>query len=234
VTPPIIAIDGPSGSGKSSTARGVAKHLGLRYVDTGAMYRAMTWWMLAHDIDVDDSAAVGARCGEPVIDLRDDPRDPGVSVDGADVSTSIRGSAVADAVSRVAAVPQVRARLVQGQRDLVAAALAADTGVVMEGRDIGTVVLPDADLKVYLTADVHARAARRAQEEAARLDHASAAVGHPDVAVAQANLESRDQLDSTRAVSPLQQAADAVVIDGTDRTLDEVIQAVIDALPEPA
>lgn len=234
MTPPIIAIDGPSGSGKSSTARGVAKRLGLRYVDTGAMYRAMTWWMLEHDIDIDDSAAVAARCGEPVIDLRDDPRDPGVSVDGADVSMSIRGSAVADAVSRVAAVPQVRARLVQGQRDLVAAALVADMGVVMEGRDIGTVVLPEADLKVYLTADVHARAARRAQEEAERLGHASAAAGQPDVAVAQANLESRDQLDSTRTVSPLQQAADAVVIDGTDRTLDEVIQAVIDALPEPA
>ena len=221
---PLIAIDGPSGSGKSSTSRGVAQRLGLRYVDTGAMYRAMTWWMLEHGIDVDDPSAVAARCDAPVIELRDDPADPAVSVDGRDVSADIRGSAVADAVSRVAAVPEVRALLVSEQRAMVAQAMAEGTGVVMEGRDIGTVVLPEADLKVYLTADVEARAARRALEEAQRS-------GSGSVDAAQANLQSRDALDTTRTVSPLQQAADAVAIDGTHLSLDEVIAAVVAALP---
>ena len=223
----IIAIDGPSGSGKSSTSRGVAQRLGLRYVDTGAMYRAITLWMLEHGIDVDDPHAVAARCHEPVIELRDDPAHPGVRVDGRDVSEDIRGGAVADAVSRVAAVPQIRERLVLSQRAMVEEALAAGSGVVMEGRDIGTVVLPEADLKVYLTADVEARAARRALEEAQRSD------GGCFTSV-QANLQSRDALDSTRAVSPLHQASDAIAIDGTHLSLDEVIEAVIGALPSDA
>jgi CMP/dCMP kinase len=223
----IIAIDGPSGSGKSSTSRGVARRLGLHYVDTGAMYRAMTWWMLEQGVDVDDPEAVAARCGEPVIVLRDDPTDPGVSVDDQDVSADIRDAAVADAVSRVAAVPEVRERLVRSQRSMVDAAITAGTGVVMEGRDIGTVVLPGADLKIYLTADVEARAARRALEEAERSGSASVASAH-------ANLESRDALDTTRTVSPLQQAADAIAIDGTHLSLDEVIDAVIRALPPDA
>ena len=223
----IIAIDGPSGSGKSSTSRGVARRLGLHYVDTGAMYRAMTWWMLEQGVDVDDPEAVAARCGEPVIVLRDDPTDPGVSVDDQDVSAAIRDAAVADAVSRVAAVPEVRERLVRSQRSMVDAAITAGTGVVMEGRDIGTVVLPGADLKIYLTADVEARAARRALEEAERS-------GRGSVASAHANLESRDALDTTRTVSPLQQAADAIAIDGTHLSLDEVIDAVIRALPPDA
>ncbi len=223
----IIAIDGPSGSGKSSTSRGVARRLGLHYVDTGAMYRAMTWWMLEQGVDVDDPEAVAARCGEPVIVLRDDPTDPGVSVDDQDVSADIRDAAVADAVSRVAAVPEVRERLVRSQRSMVDAAITAGTGVVMEGRDIGTVVLPGADLKIYLTADVEARAARRALEESERSGSASVASAH-------ANLESRDALDTTRTVSPLQQAADAIAIDGTHLSLDEVIDAVIRALPPDA
>lgn len=224
---PIIAIDGPSGSGKSSTSRGVAQRLGLRYVDTGAMYRAMTWWMLTQGIDIDKPAAIAARCDEPIIELGVDPAEPIVRVDGRDVSSEIREAGVADAVSRVAAVPQVRERLVRTQRDMVDEALASGAGVVMEGRDIGTVVLPHADLKVYLTADVEARAARRALEESQRS-------GSGSVSAAQENLQSRDALDTTRAVSPLQQAADAVAIDGTHRTLDEVIDAVIRALPADA
>ena len=107
---PIIAIDGPSGSGKSSTSRGVAQRLGLRYVDTGAMYRAMTWWMLTHGVDIDDPAAIATRCDEPFIELGVDPAGPNVRVDGRDVSAEIREPGVADAVSRVAAVPQVRER----------------------------------------------------------------------------------------------------------------------------
>ena len=224
---PIIAIDGPSGSGKSSTSRGVAQRLDLRYVDTGAMYRAMTWWMLTQGVDIDDPAAIAERCGEPVIELGVDPAAPVVRVDGRDVSIDIREAAVAGAVSRVAAVPQVRERLVRSQRDMVDEALVSGSGVVMEGRDIGTVVLPHADLKVYLTADVEARAARRALEESQRS-------GSGSVSAAQENLQSRDALDTTRAVSPLQQAADAVAIDGTHLTLDEVIDAVIRALPADA
>lgn len=224
---PLIAIDGPSGSGKSSTSRGVARRLGLRYVDTGAMYRAMTWWMLTQGVDVDDPEAVAARCAEPVIELRDDPADPAVSVDGRDVSAEIREGGVADAVSRVAAVPEVRALLVGNQRAMVEQARADGIGVVMEGRDIGTVVLPEADLKVYLTADVEARAARRALEESQRS-------GSGSIDAAQANLQSRDALDTTRTVSPLQQATDAIAIDGTHLALDEVIDAVIAAMPPGA
>ena len=188
------------------------------------MYRAMTWWMLTQGVDVDDPAAIAERCGEPVIELGVDPAAPVVRVDGRDVSADIREASVADAVSLVAAVPQVRERLVRSQRDMVDEALASGSGVVMEGRDIGTVVLPHADLKVYLTADVEARATRRALEESQRS-------GSGSVSAAQENLQSRDELDTTRAVSPLQQAADAVAIDGTHLTLDEVIDAVIRALP---
>ena len=228
--PPLtIAIDGPSGSGKSSTARGVASRLGLRYVDTGAMYRAMTWWMLSQDMDIDDPEAMAARCDESVITLRDDPEDPRVFVDGVDVSAAIREGAVADAVSRVAAVPRVRERMVAQQRDLVGQAAQAGLGVVMEGRDIGTVVLPEADLKVFLIADAHERASRRAREEAGDAEAESAHLARTEV-----NLRSRDALDSNRAVSPLQRASDAVLIDGTHLSLDAVVTAVIQALPADA
>ena len=219
----IIAIDGPSGSGKSSTSRLVAERLGLNYVDTGAMYRAMTWWMLEEGVDPDDPDAVAARCGEPMIALSIYPRDPRVSVDGRDVSTAIRGAEVGGAVSRVSAVPQVRERLVALQRSMVAEAI---VGVVMEGRDIGTVVLPDADLKVFLTADAEARAHRRAREQAG-----AAPVDGDAVRATQEHLQARDALDSTRPVSPLQAAADAVVIDGTDLTLDEVVAEVLAHVP---
>ena len=225
--PPLtIAIDGPSGSGKSSTARGVASRLGLRYVDTGAMYRAMTWWMLRQDMDIDDPEAMAARCDEAVITLRDDPEEPRVFVDGIDVSAAIRAGTVADAVSRVAAVPRVRERMVAQQRDLVVQAAQAGLGVVMEGRDIGTVVLPEADLKVFLIADAHERASRRAREEAGDAEAEST-----HLARTEANLRSRDALDSNRAVSPLQRASDAVLIDGTHLSLDAVVTAVIQALP---
>lgn len=216
---PIIAIDGPSGSGKSSTSRGVAQRLGLRYVDTGAMYRAMAWWMLAQGIDVDDPAAIAARCDEPVIELGVDPADPGVRVDGRDVSAEIREAGVADAVSRVAAVPEVRALLVRQQRAMVAQALADGTGVVMEGRDIGTVVFPDAELKVYLDARPEVRAARRSKE-VTDLSYETVA----------ADLARRDALDQGRANDPLATADDAVVIDTSDMTVDEIVDAIVAAL----
>lgn len=221
--PLIIAIDGPSGSGKSSTSRGVAQRLGLRYVDTGAMYRAIAWWMLENGVDVDDPQAVAEHCDRPVLRLETDPADPRIFVDGRDVSVNIRQPDVAGAVSKVAAVAEVRTRLVQEQRAMVRECLTGDVGVVMEGRDIGTVVLPDADLKVYLTADAEARAQRRALE--------TGSGDAEQVISAAANLADRDHRDSTRAASPLQAASDAVHIDGTHLTLDQVIAAVIDLVP---
>ena len=163
----VVAIDGPSGSGKSSTSRGVATRLGLRYLDTGAMYRAITWWMLRHDVPVDDPTAVAACCCEPTIAAGTDPVAPTITVDGVDVAAAIRTPEVTGAVSQVSAVPQVRARLLDLQREVIAAALGGP-GIVVEGRDIGSTVAPDADVKVYLTADAAARAQRRAAEEGGR------------------------------------------------------------------
>ena len=207
----VIAVDGPSGSGKSSTARGVATRLGLRYLDTGAMYRAMTWWMLQHGVDVNDADAVAAAAPGVTLQVGTDPTAPTIAVDGTDVAGPIRGSEVTTAVSAVSAVPGVRALLVQRQRELIGAG-----GIVVEGRDIGSVVVPEADLKVFLVADAQARAARRAAEQGRS---AEAAATHAD-------LLRRDQLDSSRAASPLQQASDAVVVDGTGMTLDEVVSCV--------
>ena len=211
----VVAIDGPSGSGKSSTSRGVAVRLGLRYLDTGAMYRAMTWWMLRHDVPVDDPAAVAARCGDPVIGSGTDPAAPTITVDGADVAAAIRTPEVTDAVSAVSAVPQVRARLLDLQREAIAGAL-DEGGIVVEGRDIGSVVAPDADVKIYLTADAAARAARRAAEE-----------GGSDVAATESSLLARDQIDSTRTTSPLTMAEGAVHVDTTPYTLEEVVDLIV-------
>jgi cytidylate kinase len=208
----LVAIDGPSGSGKSSTSRAVATRLGLRYLDTGAMYRAITWWMLEHGVSVDDPAAVAARCDEPVIVSGTDPQAPTITADGADVSEAIRSTEVTSAVSAVSAVPEVRARLLVLQRDAI------DGGdIVVEGRDIGAVVAPDAEVKVFLTADASARAARRAAEE-----------GGSDLAATESSLLARDRTDSTRAVSPLTKAADAVHVDTTPYTLDEVVDQIVD------
>jgi cytidylate kinase len=211
----VVAIDGPSGSGKSSTSRGVAVRLGLRYLDTGAMYRAMTWWMLRHDVPVDDPTAVAERCGEPIIETGTDPGHPTITVDGTDVARAIRTPEVTGAVSPVSAVPQVRARLLGLQREAIAGALCKG-GIVVEGRDIGSVVAPDADVKIYLTADATARAARRAAEQ-----------GVADVAATQSSLLARDRIDSTRAASPLAMAEGAVHVDSTPYTLEEVVDLIV-------
>jgi cytidylate kinase len=211
----VVAIDGPSGSGKSSTSRGVALRLGLRYLDTGALYRAMTWWMLRHDVAVDDPEAVASRCGEPVIETGTDPEHPTITVDGADVAAAIRSTEVTDAVSPVSAVPQVRARLLLLQRAVIDGA-ADGPGIVVEGRDIGSVVAPDADLKVFLTADAGARAARRTAEE-----------GGGDVRATESSLLARDRIDSTRIASPLSMAADAVHVDSTPYSLEEVVDLIV-------
>ena len=217
----VIAVDGTSGSGKSSTSRGVAVRLGLRYLDTGAMFRAMTWWLLREGVDVHDAAAVAARCGEPSIVSGTDPQAPTITVDGTDVAVEIRGDAVNAAVSPVSAVPEVRARLLHLQRAVIAD-VTPTGGIVVEGRDIGSVVAPDAAVKVYLSADPEARAVRRAAEQ-----------GASDVAATQASLLARDRIDSGRATAPLVMADGAVHVDTTPYSLEEVIGLVV-ALAEDA
>jgi cytidylate kinase len=229
VRSPVIAVDGPAGSGKSSVCRGAAERLGLRYLDTGAMYRAMTWAVLDAGIDVNDAGAVAAAAADVVITSGTDPTGPTIHVGQTDVAGPIRGDAVTGAVSAVSAVPAVRERLVSIQRCEVEAATAGGTGIVVEGRDITTVVLPDADLKLFVTADPAVRAARRAAQDAD--------LGKPvvDVTQTESALRERDAKDSSRATSPLAQADDAIVLDTTHLTLDEVIDqvcALADALPE--
>jgi CMP/dCMP kinase len=199
--------------------------MGLRYVDTGAMYRAMTWWVLEHGIDPGDGEAVALRCSEPSIQISTDPLDPRIYVDGVDVSSAIREPRVTEAVSVVSAVPQVRERLMERQRAERASAESDGIGIVMEGRDIGTVILPDADLKVFLTADSRVRAQRRAAEEALREGVTSPAVADADST--EESLRKRDVLDSTRPISPLLPASDAVHLDGSGLTLDEVVDHVV-------
>jgi cytidylate kinase len=215
-TPFVVAVDGPSGSGKSSTARGAARRLELRYLDTGAMYRAVTWWMLQHEVPVSDPAAVAAHCEKPQLASGTDPDQPTIHVDGTDVGAEIRTPEVTEAVSPVSAVPEVRRRLVQLQRDAIEA---SEAGIVVEGRDIGTVVWPEASLKVYLTADAEARAVRR---------HAELTGAPVTVAETQASLTRRDTIDSGRTAAPLLKADDAVLLDTTELTLDEAVQAVVE------
>ncbi|HEX6450176.1 MAG TPA: (d)CMP kinase [Trebonia sp.] len=202
----VVAIDGPSGSGKSSASRGVARALGLRYLDTGAMYRALTWWFMAQDTSAVglDEELVAARAAEPVIEVSTDPDNPWTRVDGRDVSEDIRTREVSARVSAVARVPEVRRHLIAAQRAIIAD---AEPGIVAEGRDIGTVVAPAAQLKVFLTADSEARARRRAAEQGAAVD------------VTEADQARRDRLDAAQSAK----AADAVLIDATDLTLEQVI-----------
>ena len=224
----VIAVDGPAGSGKSSVCLGVAQRLGLRYLDTGAMYRAMTWAMLDAGVDVDDAAAVAERGADVTILSGTDPQAPTIHVGSTDVSGPIRGDEVTAGVSAVSAVPAVRERLVAIQRSEVEQARAAGVGIVVEGRDITTVVLPDADLKVFITADAAVRARRRAAQDVV--------LGKDGVDVGQTHsaLLERDAKDSGREASPLAQSDDAVVVDTTLLTLPEVIDevcALAEALP---
>lgn len=212
----VVAMDGPSGSGKSSASRGVARALGLRYLDTGAMYRAITWWMLSQGVDLDDPAAIAARSHQPQLTSGTDPDGPTIHVDGVDVGEPIRGQEVTGAVSIVAAVPEVRARLVALQREIIG------TGdIVVEGRDIGTAVAPEAPVKVYLTASAEARALRRTAE-----------LSGTTVEAQQAAMARRDTLDSTRKTDPLSMADGAVELDTTWLNLQEVIDAVLRLVKE--
>jgi cytidylate kinase len=210
----VIAVDGPSASGKSSTSRGTARALGLRYLDTGAMYRALTWWMLSRGIPVDDADAVAQHVGGPVIEVGTDPDDPWVTVDGQDVTAAIRTREVSGAVSAVARVPQVRARLIAMQREIIARARAEGRGIVAEGRDIGRVVARDAVVKVFLTASDGARATRRTAE---MVTDATATV-----AATQAEQGRRDRMDAAQ----LAKAPDAVEIDSTLFSLGDVVDMI--------
>jgi cytidylate kinase len=204
----VVAIDGPSGSGKSTVARAVAARLGLGYLDTGAMYRSVAFAALRRNIDPEDAAPVARLAENLMIEL--DGSD--VRVDGVDASIEIRGPEVTRAVSAVAANPDVRKEMVRRQREWIQ----RNGGGVVEGRDIGAVVWPDAQPKVYLTARLAVRADRRHKEVEA-LEYESVA----------ADMAARDTLDSTREASPLQMPADAVVIDTTDHTVDEVVDIVM-------
>jgi CMP/dCMP kinase len=211
----VIAVDGPAGSGKSSAARGVARALGLRYLDTGAMYRALTWWMIRQGVDVANPVAVAAHARRPVIEVGTDPEAPVIMVDGTDVTRMIRTREVSNAVSAVARVPEVRAHLVAMQRGIITASCEAGDGIVAEGRDIGTVVAPDAGIKVFLTASEAERARRRAADLAT--DPAAT------VEVTQTEQQRRDRTDAPQTVM----AADAVQIDSTALGLDEVVGAIV-------
>jgi CMP/dCMP kinase len=211
----VIAVDGPAGSGKSSAARGVARALGLRYLDTGSMYRALTWWMIREGVEVASPAAVAAHAPGPAIEVGTDPQDPVVAVDGTDVTRMIRTREVSNAVSGVARVPEVRAHLVVMQQEIITAACEAGQGIVAEGRDIGTVVAPDAAIKVFLTASEAVRARRRSADPAA--DPAAS------VEVTQSEQQRRDRTDAPQTAI----AADAVQIDSTALGLDEVVGAIV-------
>lgn len=207
----VIAIDGPAGSGKSTVARRVAEELALPYLDTGAMYRCVAFAALRRDVDPADADEVAALARAVTIDVGTEK----VFVDGVDATVEIRGPEVTRAVSTVAANSVVRDEMRRRQRDWVAA---ADGGVV-EGRDIGTVVFPDADSKVFLTASPESRAQRRARE-----------VADLDYETVVADLARRDALDQGRSDSPLVQAADAMVLDTTGLSIDEVVATVLEHL----
>ena len=207
---PLVAIDGPAGSGKSTVARAVADRLGLAYLDTGAMYRSVAWAALRHGVDPTDGAALARLANGLEIEL-----DDRVVVDGVDATTEIRGPQVTAIVSAVSAHPAVRAAMVRRQRGWAE----EGGGGVIEGRDIGTVVFPHADLKVFLTASEEERARRRQRDDRA-----------PDVGAVAADLARRDTLDSNRAASPLRSADDAIVIDTTARTVDGVVNQVVGLL----
>jgi cytidylate kinase len=216
-----VAMDGPSGTGKSSVSRRLATRLGARYLDTGAMYRVATLRVLRGGADVTDPAAIAAAVKDLPLTIGTDPGHELIELDGADVSAEIRGNAVTKAVSVVSAVAEVREQLVALQRELAAAA----GRIVVEGRDIGTVVLPEADAKIYLTASAAARAFRRNQQNIreGRGDDYQAVL---------ADVQRRDTLDSTRAVSPLRPAADAILVDTSELDLDQVIDELYRVVAE--
>jgi cytidylate kinase len=213
----VVAIDGPSGSGKSTVSRGVAERLGLRYLDTGSMYRAITWLVLNREIPLDAVDRLAELAATATLAVNADPAAPTISIEGTDVTIAVRGSDVTTAVSAVSAVAGVRQAMVARQREIIGAG-----GIVVEGRDIGTTVVPDAAVKIFLIADAAARARRRV------LQDSDLGVGGSTVTAIEADLARRDTADSTRVASPLTQASDAVVVDSTALDAAAVIQRVVE------
>ena len=213
----VVAIDGPAGTGKSSVSKGLARSLGARYLDTGAMYRIVTLAVLRAGVDPGDADAVGSIASTVQLSVSYDPDADRCYLAGEDVSVEIRGDEVTRAVSAVSSVPAVRTRLVRLQRTMAG----GPGSVVVEGRDIGTVVLPDAPVKIFLTASAETRALRRNEQNVA----AGLADDYDGVL---ADVRRRDHLDSTRKVSPLRAAADAVVVDTSDMTEAQVIAHLLE------
>jgi cytidylate kinase len=220
VTGLVVAVDGPAGTGKSSVSRALARALGARYLDTGAMYRIVTLAMLRANVDLTDPDAIAGAC-DVALSVGHDPDVDRAYLGGEDVSAEIRGDAVTRAVSAVSAVPAVRRRLVRLQRELASGA----DSVVVEGRDIGTVVLPDAEVKIFLTATAETRARRRNDQNVA-------AGLADDYETVLADVRRRDQLDSTRPVSPLRPAQDALIVDTSDMTQDEVVTRLVELVEQ--
>jgi len=215
----IIAIDGPSGAGKSTLGRMLARDLSLLYIDTGSMYRALALAVIKAGMNADDDVAVGALASEVDIDLEGDPDSLKVTLEGQDITDEIRSEAVTDMSSIISTIPAVRRAMVKRQREL------GKRGAVLNGRDIGTVVFPDADVKFFLTALPHERAERRFQEDRAN---------DPSVDFDEtfADMTERDRRDTTRTDSPLKSADDAIMIDSTGLSIDEVFQKMMTAIDQ--
>lgn len=217
----VVALDGPSGTGKTTVARMLAQRLEAGYLDTGAMYRLITLAALREGIDLADPAAIACVAREADIGVGTDPWDPVAVLDGADVGEEIRTDKVTSAVSAVAAVPEVRRLLVDAQRHIIEDVLGEIGGIVVEGRDIGTVVAPDAELKIFLTASAEVRAARRTAQD-------TEAGRQADLDAVRQAVERRDHLDSSRAADPMRMAEDAVEVDSTELGLEQVLEVMSD------
>jgi cytidylate kinase len=215
-----IAIDGPAGAGKSTIAKKIAKELSFIYVDTGAMYRAMALYFLRQGILPSDEAKISRACEEVSVDIRYEDGQQQVYLNGENVTADLRTEQVGNMASATSVYPDVRSKLVQLQRQL-----ADNTDVIMDGRDIGTCVLPDATVKIYLTASVQTRAKRRYDE---LLQKGASAL----IEEIEADIVQRDERDMSREVSPLRQAEDAVLVDSSDLTIDEVAQRIIKMFQE--
>ncbi len=215
-----VAIDGPAGAGKSTIARKVAKQKGYIYVDTGAMFRAIGLYMLRHSIDLEDGLALERECPKTQVSIVYENGEQNVILNGENVSSLIRTPEVGDAASKVSVNGKVREHLLDLQRDL-----AARNNVVMDGRDIGTVVLPGADLKIFLTASVEVRAKRRYNELIEKGQEA-------DLSSIAKQIEERDYRDMHREVAPLKQASDAILVDTSDLSIDEVTEKILSLLDE--
>ena len=209
-----VAIDGPAGAGKSTIAKLCAKKMDLIYVDTGAMYRAVALYLLESGIDVNDRSAVAEKCKGAGVDIKYEDGIQNVYLNGTNVTGRLREEAVGNTASVTSAVPEVRAQIFSLQRGL-----AERGGVIMDGRDIGTVVMPDADVKIYLTASSEVRAKRRVLELEAKGEH-------PDFEEIKKDIEERDRRDMTREISPLKQADDAILVDTYDMTIEEVVEKI--------